>query len=120
MVFYFIFYNSRHKPQKNIKAKLKRQVKLVEDTFAFCLVFSGISLLSFCLRTCLKADDNGEGDTFALHALLCRHAQANSLPQLLCGWWGALQVQEGCGSYYFLTSTATFGSRLKSIVAVDF
>lgn len=28
----------------------------------------------------LKADDNGEGGTFALYSLLCRHARVNSLP----------------------------------------
>lgn len=28
----------------------------------------------------LKADDNGEGGTFALYSLLCRHARINSLP----------------------------------------
>ncbi|KAJ8564643.1 hypothetical protein K7X08_001103 [Anisodus acutangulus] len=28
----------------------------------------------------LKADDNGEGGTFALYSLLCRHAKVNSLP----------------------------------------
>ncbi|KAK4371004.1 hypothetical protein RND71_010479 [Anisodus tanguticus] len=27
-----------------------------------------------------KADDNGEGGTFALYSLLCRHAKVNSLP----------------------------------------
>lgn len=28
----------------------------------------------------LKADDNGEGGTFALYSLLCRHARVNPLP----------------------------------------
>ncbi|KAG2312999.1 hypothetical protein Bca4012_027589 [Brassica carinata] len=28
----------------------------------------------------LRADDNGEGGTFALYSLLCRHARVNSLP----------------------------------------
>lgn len=28
----------------------------------------------------LRADDNGEGGTFALYSLLCRHAKVNSLP----------------------------------------
>ncbi|KAL3526033.1 hypothetical protein ACH5RR_014405 [Cinchona calisaya] len=28
----------------------------------------------------LKADDNGEGGTFALYSLLCRHARVNTLP----------------------------------------
>ncbi|XP_022987921.1 potassium transporter 6-like [Cucurbita maxima] len=28
----------------------------------------------------LKADDNGEGGTFALYSLLCRHARVNALP----------------------------------------
>lgn len=28
----------------------------------------------------LRADDNGEGGTFALYSLLCRHARVNSIP----------------------------------------
>ena len=28
----------------------------------------------------LRADDNGEGGTFALYSLLCRHARVSSLP----------------------------------------
>uniref|UniRef100_A0A251RUU1 Putative potassium transporter n=1 Tax=Helianthus annuus TaxID=4232 RepID=A0A251RUU1_HELAN len=28
----------------------------------------------------LKADDNGEGGTFALYSFLCRHARVGSLP----------------------------------------
>lgn len=28
----------------------------------------------------LRADDNGEGGTFALYSLLCRHARVNSMP----------------------------------------
>ncbi|XP_022159142.1 potassium transporter 6-like [Momordica charantia] len=30
----------------------------------------------------LKADDNGEGGTFALYSLLCRHARVSSLPNV--------------------------------------
>ncbi|XP_076883073.1 potassium transporter 6-like isoform X2 [Bidens hawaiensis] len=58
----------------------------------------------------LKADDNGEGGTFALYSLLCRHARVGSLPNCQL-------ADEELSSYkqeipnLALTS---FGSRLKS------
>ncbi|GKA84404.1 potassium transporter 6, partial [Tanacetum coccineum] len=58
----------------------------------------------------LKADDNGEGGTFALYSLLCRHARVSSLPNCQL-------VDEELSSYkkevpnFALTN---FGSRLKS------
>ncbi|XP_019445470.1 PREDICTED: potassium transporter 6-like [Lupinus angustifolius] len=38
-----------------------------------------VPLLKYVLVV-LKADDNGEGGTFALYSLLCRHAKVSSLP----------------------------------------
>ncbi|XP_071691006.1 potassium transporter 6-like [Rutidosis leptorrhynchoides] len=58
----------------------------------------------------LKADDNGEGGTFALYSLICRHARVSSLPNCQL-------VDEELSSYkkeipnLALTS---FGSRIKS------
>ncbi|XP_052173170.1 potassium transporter 6-like isoform X2 [Diospyros lotus] len=58
----------------------------------------------------LKADDNGEGGTFALYSLLCRHARVNSLPNC--------QLADEELSTYKKDITApastTFGARLKS------
>ncbi|KAI3817560.1 hypothetical protein L1987_11355 [Smallanthus sonchifolius] len=60
----------------------------------------------------LKADDNGEGGTFALYSLLCRHARVSSLPNCQL-------ADEELSSYrkeipkLALTS---FGLRLKSIL----
>ncbi|KAA8529551.1 hypothetical protein F0562_033650 [Nyssa sinensis] len=57
----------------------------------------------------LKADDNGEGGTFALYSLLCRHARVSSLPN------GQLADEE-LSTYKDITvpSPTSFGSRLKS------
>ncbi|CAL0314054.1 unnamed protein product [Lupinus luteus] len=41
--------------------------------------FTLVPLLKYVLIV-LKADDNGEGGTFALYSLLCRHARVSSLP----------------------------------------
>ena len=38
-----------------------------------------IPLLKYVF-TVLRADDNGEGGTFALYTLLCRHARVSTLP----------------------------------------
>ncbi|XP_057948904.1 potassium transporter 6-like isoform X2 [Malania oleifera] len=60
----------------------------------------------------LRADDNGEGGTFALYSLLCRHARVNSLPNC--------QVADEELSEYkkdgngFGSDPTSFGSRLKS------
>lgn len=46
------------------------------------LVFWAVTLVPLVkyVFIVLKADDNGEGGTFALYSLLCRHARVNSLP----------------------------------------
>nr|GLL49897.1 potassium transporter 6-like [Ipomoea trifida] len=58
----------------------------------------------------LKADDNGEGGTFALYSLLCRHARVNSLP--------SCQLEDEELSFYkkdiVSPAPTTVGARLKS------
>ncbi|CAI8585338.1 unnamed protein product [Vicia faba] len=46
------------------------------------LVFWSVTLVPLVkyVFIVLRADDNGEGGTFALYSLLCRHAKVNSLP----------------------------------------
>ncbi|KAJ7971798.1 Potassium transporter [Quillaja saponaria] len=65
------------------KGKLKSQSLNEETIFgAFSLIFwtlTLIPLLKYVLIV-LSADDNGEGGTFALYSLLCRHAKFNLLP----------------------------------------
>lgn len=59
----------------------------------------------------LKADDNGEGGTFALYSLLCRHAKVNSLPN-------CQSADEDLTDYkkdgYNLSPKSNFGSGVKS------
>lgn len=58
----------------------------------------------------LKADDNGEGGTFALYSLLCRHARVNALPNCQL-------ADEELSSYkkdIISPAPRTFGARLKS------
>uniref|UniRef100_A0A803LJ59 Potassium transporter n=1 Tax=Chenopodium quinoa TaxID=63459 RepID=A0A803LJ59_CHEQI len=61
----------------------------------------------------LRADDNGEGGTFALYTLLCRHARVNSLPNCQL-------ADEDLSEYkkdgVVIPSESTIGSRLKSIL----
>ncbi|KAL8150143.1 hypothetical protein V2J09_019951 [Rumex salicifolius] len=61
----------------------------------------------------LRADDNGEGGTFALYSLLCRHARVNSMPNCQL-------VDEDLSEYkrnVITSSTHTnVGSRLKSVL----
>ncbi|XP_051148959.1 potassium transporter 6-like [Andrographis paniculata] len=60
----------------------------------------------------LRADDNGEGGTFALYSLLCRHARVNSLPSCQL-------ADEDLSSYKTSTIPPANGgasSRLKSIL----
>ncbi|XP_019158110.1 PREDICTED: potassium transporter 6-like [Ipomoea nil] len=58
----------------------------------------------------LKADDNGEGGTFALYSLLCRHARVSSLP--------SCQLEDEELSFYkkdiVSPAPTTVGARLKS------
>lgn len=59
----------------------------------------------------LKADDNGEGGTFALYSLLCRHARVNSLPNCQSADEDLTEYKkENTG----LTPKSSFGSSLKS------
>ncbi|KAL5582524.1 hypothetical protein UlMin_014966 [Ulmus minor] len=59
----------------------------------------------------LRADDNGEGGTFALYSLLCRHARVSSLPnRQLADQELSEYTKDGIGS-----NTSSFsGSTLKS------
>lgn len=47
-----------------------------------CFVFWTLTLIPLLkyVFIVLRADDNGEGGTFALYSLLCRHARLSSLP----------------------------------------
>ncbi|KAJ9559355.1 hypothetical protein OSB04_013969 [Centaurea solstitialis] len=49
---------------------------------AFSLIFWALTLIPLLKYTCivLSADDCGEGGTFALYSLLCRHAKFSLLP----------------------------------------
>ena len=58
----------------------------------------------------LKADDNGEGGTFALYSLLCRHARVNSLPNCQLADEELIEYKKDIG----LTPKSSLGSRLKS------
>ncbi|MCO5576890.1 hypothetical protein L7F22_030711 [Adiantum nelumboides] len=63
-------------------------VKLSEDDVEILgitsLIFWTFTLVLVAKYACfvLKADDNGEGGTFALYSLLCRHANLSHLPNL--------------------------------------
>lgn len=58
----------------------------------------------------LKADDNGEGGTFALYSLLCRHARVNSLPNCQLADEELSDYKKDVGK----SAESNFGSRLKS------
>lgn len=59
----------------------------------------------------LRADDNGEGGTFALYSLLCRHARVNFLPsRQVADEELSDYKKDGAGS----SPKTSFGSRLKS------
>ncbi|CAN6844341.1 unnamed protein product [Brassica oleracea var. botrytis] len=58
----------------------------------------------------LRADDNGEGGTFALYSLLCRHARVNSLPSCQLA---DEQLIEYNGSSSEMTAQSDFAARLK-------
>lgn len=61
----------------------------------------------------LRADDNGEGGTFALYSLLCRHARVNSLPNCQVADEELYEYKKDATS---LMPKSSFGSRLKSIL----
>ncbi|KAJ6897591.1 hypothetical protein NC652_024404 [Populus alba x Populus x berolinensis] len=56
----------------------------------------------------LKADDNGEGGTFALYSLLCRHARINSLPNCQVADEELYEYKKDAANTC-LTPTTTFG-----------
>lgn len=64
--------------------KGKREMHLNEETIfgAFSLIFWTLTLIPLLKYVffVLSADDNGEGGTFALYSLLCRHAKFSLLP----------------------------------------
>ncbi|KAF3952379.1 hypothetical protein CMV_022054 [Castanea mollissima] len=64
--------------------KGKLQTHLNEDAIfgAFSLIFWTLTLIPLLkyVFLVLSADDNGEGGTFALYSLLCRHAKLSLLP----------------------------------------
>ncbi|KAL4315097.1 hypothetical protein S245_051748 [Arachis hypogaea] len=59
----------------------------------------------------LKADDNGEGGTFALYSLLCRHARVSSLPNVQVA---DEELTEYKKDGYGVAPERSFASRLKS------
>lgn len=59
----------------------------------------------------LRADDNGEGGTFALYSLLCRHARVNSLPNCQLADEELSEYKKDVSS---LGPKSSFGSKLKS------
>ncbi|CAK7326962.1 unnamed protein product [Dovyalis caffra] len=61
----------------------------------------------------LRADDNGEGGTFALYSLLCRHARINSLPNCQVADEELYEYKKDAATTC-LTPTTSVGSRLKS------
>ncbi|KAJ4775828.1 Potassium transporter [Rhynchospora pubera] len=75
---------------------------------AFSLVFwtfTLIPLLKYVLMV-LAADDNGEGGTFALYSLLCRHAKLSLLPNQQA-------ADEELSTYYGTRMTRPISSPLK-------
>lgn len=58
----------------------------------------------------LRADDNGEGGTFALYSLLCRHAKVNALPSFQSSDEDLSAYKKDIRS----PEPWTFGARLKS------
>ncbi|KAJ4829986.1 Potassium transporter 6 [Turnera subulata] len=69
-----------------------------------------VPLLKYVLIV-LRADDNGEGGTFALYSLLCRHARVNSLPSCQLA---DEELHEYKKDSITVTPNSGFASRLKS------
>ncbi|XP_044466397.1 potassium transporter 8-like isoform X2 [Mangifera indica] len=61
----------------------------------------------------LRADDNGEGGTFALYSLLCRHARVSSLPNCQLA---DEELSEYNKDVILSNDKSLTGSRLKSIL----
>ncbi|EOY00399.1 K+ uptake permease 6 isoform 2 [Theobroma cacao] len=59
----------------------------------------------------LRADDNGEGGTFALYSLLCRHARVNFLPNCQLADEELIEYKKDSIG---VAPKSTFGSSLKS------
>lgn len=77
------------------------------------LVFWAVTLIPLVkyVFIVLKADDNGEGGTFALYSLLCRHARVNSIPNCQVADEELSEYKKDpCG----VASGTSFSSRLKS------
>jgi KUP system potassium uptake protein len=72
---------------------------------AFSLIFWTLTLIPLLkyLLVLLSADDNGEGGTFALYSLLCRHAKLSLLPNQQA-------ADEELSAYKFGPSTDTVTS----------
>ncbi|KAE8710204.1 Potassium transporter 10 [Hibiscus syriacus] len=85
-----------------------------EEIFGvLCFVFWTLTLVPLLkyVFIVLRADDNGEGGTFALYSLLCRHARVNSLPNCQSADEELIEYKkDGIG----FSSKSSFGSRLKS------
>ncbi|PWZ19378.1 Potassium transporter 10 [Zea mays] len=62
-------------------------------------VFWTLTLVPLLKYVCvvLRADDHGEGGTFALYSLLCRHARAGLLPPGRTTAWDEDQFSDGAG-----------------------
>jgi KUP system potassium uptake protein len=62
-------------------------------------VFWTLTLVPLLKYVCvvLRADDHGEGGTFALYSLLCRHARAALLPPGRTAAWDEDQFSDGAG-----------------------
>nr|XP_016493837.1 PREDICTED: potassium transporter 6-like isoform X2 [Nicotiana tabacum] len=58
----------------------------------------------------LKADDNGEGGTFALYSLLCRHAKLNPLPSFQLADEELSNYKKDINTH----APTTFGAKVKS------
>ncbi|KAK4399732.1 Potassium transporter 6 [Sesamum angolense] len=90
--------------QNSKERVLENNINIGLSEFGSCIWGLGMSLFV------LRADDNGEGGTFALYSLLCRHAKVNSLP--------SCQLADEDLSAYKKDITSpepsTFGARLKS------
>ncbi|WJX62125.1 Potassium transporter 6 [Trifolium repens] len=81
------------------------------------LVFWSVTLVPLVkyVFIVLKADDNGEGGTFALYSLLCRHAKVNSLPNCqLADEELSEYKKDGCGGGSGVLNDKGFAFRLKS------
>ncbi|KAB5527557.1 hypothetical protein DKX38_021404 [Salix brachista] len=94
---------------KNTFAGKMRKHQTEEVIFgAFSLIFWTFTLIPLIKYICilLSADDNGEGGTFALYSLLCRHAKFSLLPNQQA-------ADEELSAYKYGPSTQAISSPLK-------